>query len=266
MKRAIILLAAMLSLCLLMAAPAFAAASDLVSDGAGVLTESECRELNDLALDIAGKYKCEVVVYVVKDMGGGEAFDNAMKAYKDNGYGYGEGRDGMMFFLSEADRDYSLISFGYGSEALTEHGKDVMLDNYVLPLLKNDNYYEAFLTYLNKSAEYLELAAAGAPFDTDTDEDYLQSQASARAAGNLFVVFVIPVLVALIVCLVFRRQMKTAKAQRAAQHYIPSGGFVLTGSSDTYMYSTESRTTINDDSDNSGHSSSGGFSGRSGKY
>ena len=265
MKRTIVLLIAMLSLCLLTAAPAFAAASDLVTDEAGILTDAQCRELNDLALEIAGKHKCEVIVLVVWDMGRGEVFDNAIKAYKENGYGYGEGKDGMMLFMSMADRDYSLISYGYGSEALTEHGKDVMLDNYVLPLLKKNDFYGAFLTYLNKADEFLKMAEAGAPFDFDTDEEYLQSQASARAAGNFFVTFIIPVLIALIVCLVFRRQMKTAREQRAASSYIPSGGFVLTGSSDTYMYSTETRTTISDSS-SSGHSSSGGFSGRSGKF
>ena len=263
MKRSLIILIAMFALCLMMAAPVFAAVAAPVTDEAGILTDAECRDLNKRAIEIREQFGCEISVCVVKDMGLGDAFDIAKEVYLKNGFGYGPGNDGMMLFLSMYDRDYAMISYGYGNEAFTEYGKDAILDRYVLPLLGENKYYEAFEKYLNKSAEYLMLAADGAPFDQGTDPVYLEKQAAGRAA----VVVIIPPIVALIVCLIFRAQMKTARKQRAAHNYIPEGGFVLTGSSDTYLYSTETRRTIESSSSgSSGHRSSGGFSGRSGKF
>lgn len=270
MKRIVLILAVMLSLCLMAAAPACAAASDPVTDGAGVLTDKECRELNDQAKDIADKYKFEAAIFVVEDMGSysGDVRSFAEHVYKNNEYGYGENRDGLLLVLSMEERDYSLIAYGYGHVAFTDHGKDVMLDDYILPLLAKDKYYDAFKIYLDKSAEFLEMAKAGEPFDIGTDHAYQQAQAESERKGKLIVTIVVPLIIALIVCLILRGSMKTARKQRAAQNYIPEGGFVLTGSSDTYLYSTETRTRIQESDSGGGGTtiSSSGFSGRSGKF
>jgi len=264
MKRTFLILIALIALCLTMAAPVSAASNDLVTDGAGLLTNAELRELNDRALDITQKFECEVSIFIVEDMRTGDAYEFAKQVYRNNEFGYGPEQSGLMLMLSMADRDYALIAYGFGNVAFTDHGKDVMLDGYILPLLAKNNYYEAFLAYFDKAAEFLAMARAGTPFDYNTDEEYQANAAASLAATKVVFNIIIPVVAALIVCLVFLRQMKTARKQRSAANYVPEGGFVITGSSDTYLYSTEIRTTIEEKGGTSTDSS--GFSGRSGKF
>ncbi|HHX62114.1 MAG TPA: TPM domain-containing protein, partial [Epulopiscium sp.] len=65
----------------------------------------------------------------------------------------------------------------------------------------------------------------------------------------------------------FLSQMKTAVSQRAADSYIPSGGFNLTMQADQFLYRTEIRTKIEKDSSSGGSSTdSDGYSSSSGKF
>jgi len=262
MKRTFLILIALLTLCFAMAAPVSAASGDFVTDSAGILTDQQRQELNSKAADISAKYECDVRIYVAKDMGTSGAYEYAKNVYRDNGFGYGPDKSGVLFMLSMKERDYSLIAFGFGNTAFTDHGKDVMLDNFILPKLKDDKFYDAFLAYLNKAEEFLGMARAGTPFDLNTDP-----AVQARSKAGLIVVnIIIPIVVALIVCLIFRSQMKTARRQRAAASYIPEGGFVLTKSNDTYLHSTEVRKAVEDKSSGGTTTDSSGFSGRSGKF
>jgi hypothetical protein len=60
----------------------------------------------------------------------------------------------------------------------------------------------------------------------------------------LYLLLLIPFLVALIICLVWKGQMKTAYVARQADKYIPDGGFKLTVKSDTLLYKTTTREKI----------------------
>jgi len=277
MKKTFLLLIILLSLCISMAAPVHAAdiepisgelpaGGDLVIDETSLLSDTEWQKLNDRASALTSKYQCEIRILIIPDMWVSDAKEHAISVYKGSDFGYGAERSGIMMMLSMADRDYALIAHGYGNTVLTDHGRDVILNDYMLPLLKNNYYYEAFIVYLDKIEEFLMMAQAGTPFDVDTDEAYLAQQAESARAAKIVFNILIPLLVALIVCLIFRSQMKTARKQRAAANYIPDGGFVLTGSSDTYLYSTEVRRTIEDSSSSGGTTTSGGFSGSSGKF
>ena len=65
-------------------------------------------------------------------------------------------------------------------------------------------------------------------------------------AGNITriaVTIIAPLLIAFLVCMLFRRRMKPAKKQRTAGRYIKEGGVSLTGSNDTLLYNTETRQT-----------------------
>lgn len=67
---------------------------------------------------------------------------------------------------------------------------------------------------------------------------------------EIAITILVPLVIAGIVCLIFYSQMKTAVPQRAADEYIPDGGFNLTKQEDAYLYSTEKREKIErDDSD-----------------
>jgi len=268
MKRTFLLLIALIALCLAMAAPVSAAGNALVVDNAGLLADDAVVELNSKASTISEKYECDVIVYIEEKMSGNDASEYAKQVYKNNGYGYGNEKSGVMLFLSMAGRDYAFVAFGYGNVAFTDYGKDVLIDDYVLPPLSDGDYYKGLNVYLEKAAQFLELARGGNPVD-GVGAGSGGSGATGLTGGKLAVAVIIGLLIALIVCLVFRSQMKTARKQRAAANYIPAGGFVLTGSSDNYIRSTETRRTVRDDSSSKGGGTtvdSGGFSGKSGKF
>jgi len=162
-----------------------------------------------------------------------------------------------------AERDYALIAYGFGNTAFTDYGKDVMLDNHILPLLRNNRYNEAFSAYLDKAEEYLAMARDGTPFDRHNDPNATDTSYMLK----LGVIIIIPLLIAFIVCSIWKSQMKTAVLARTACNYIPPGGFQLTNQEDVFLYRTTQRIKIERSSSSGGTTTdSRGFSGRSGKF
>jgi len=250
----------------LLAPVAIAADLDLVTDITGTLTDAQKERLNQRAERISEQYRCEVAIVVIDAMDDrAGAFAWAQQIYQDYNFGYGSDRSGVLLFLSLAERDYSLIAFGFGNTAFTDYGKDVMLDNYILPLLGNNRYYDAFSAYLDKAEEFLAMARDGTPFDIHTDP-------AAQRTSNMIkiaVVIIVPLIIAFIICSVWKNQMKTARVATTACDYIPPGGFQLTGYADTFLYRTVTRTRVKIQSSSSSGGTTtnrSGFSGRGGKF
>lgn len=176
----------------------------------------------------------------------------------------GQIRSGLLLLLSMYDRDYAIVAHGYGNTAFTDHGKDVLMDTHVLPLLKKDKFYEAFNAYLDVAEEYLEMAYNGEPFDTDTDPTYGKLGSIAKFG----IIILLPLLIAGLLCRIWFVQMKTAVHARAAANYIPQNGFILTGQEDRFLYRTETRRKIEKSLSSSGGTTidSSGFSGKKGKF
>lgn len=233
-----------------------------VIDEAELLTNSQRNELIDRAEALLEKYNCEIVIVTVSDMeeyGFNDAFKFVTYIDDEFDFGYGNNRSYLILFLSMADRDYWLEPYGDAETVFTKHGIDTMLDKHILPLLKNNNFYDAFSVYLDKSEEYLIMARDGAPFDRDTDP-------AARTTDfliKLAVTIIIPILIALVICSIWKRQMKTAVLAKTADNYIPPGGFNLTRQSDDFLYRTTTRRKIQSSSSGS---SFGGSRGRGGKF
>ncbi len=267
MKRTIALFLSILSLILVMLLPVKAAEFDLVLDEVGLLTDDEYVELNGLAIDITEKYQCEVSIVIIEDLEDNDATEFAKFVYGEYDYGYGGDKSGLMFLISTEDRDCTLIANGYGNTAFTDHGKDVLLDRHILPMLRQDKYYDGFLIYLNQTAEFLEMAKKGRPFDMDTDELLAEENAKSSFWMKLAITILVPLLIAGVVCFIFLGQMKTAVPQRAADQYIPDGGLNLTRQVDAFLYSSETRRRIEEKSSSGGTSvGSNGFSSSGRKF
>ena len=67
---------------------------------------------------------------------------------------------------------------------------------------------------------------------------------TANFLANLAIIVLVPMLISLIVCLVWKSKMKTAKIAKTADQYIPEGGFNLTAREDTFLYRTTSRVRV----------------------
>ena len=103
------------------------------------------------------------------------------------------------------------------------------------------------------------------PDDSEGYEEYYDEEESSEAEykGNteedssdflikLAVVVLVPIIIAAIVCSIWKSQMKTAVIAKTASNYIPPGGFKLTNKADTFLYRTQTRTKIQTSSSSSG--------------
>lgn len=266
MKRLLSMIILTLTLCGTLPSPALAAdvgyGGPLVSDGARCLTDEESFALENIAMELSQRYRCELYIVTMDDMGTEDAYAFAKDLYREQGMGFGPDKSGLLFLLSMARRDYALVAYGYGNTAFTDYGKDVLLERHVLPRLAEDRYYDAFRAYLNTSGEYLAMAREGTPFDVDTDPE----QGRTRFLIKLGVTLLLPLLIAGAVCLLWLKRMRTARPARAADQYIPADGFRLTGREDTFLFRTETRRTIEKKSLGGVTIDKDGFSGRSGKF
>ena len=242
-----------------------------VIDEVGLITADRKADLLTRAKEIYDKYHCDMRIIIINDMreyGYTDIEELSLLLYNEMDMGFGVEKDCVLLFLSMRDRDYDFRVWGANAKrAFSFYGIDTILDRHILPVLKNNNYYEAFSIFLDESVEYFKMAEAGKPFDKKTDP--VARKAALR--NNLLLITILPVIIALVVCTIWRNQMKTAKIATLAFDYIPDGGFKLTGQTDTFLYRSTSRTLIQSSSSSSSGgggagSRSGGSSGRSGKF
>lgn len=263
MKRLLALLTAALLLVILIVPAAAAEAPEQCVYDTENLLEDEVREVIELiARDISQKQQCAVYFVSVsdfRDYGDGDIFNVARQIYEENDLGMGENKDGVMLILSMYDRDYCLLAHGFGDTALTDYGKDYISERF-LDDFADDDWYGGVRDYLTYTDDLLGQAREGKIFD----------KTNWITGGVLWVwSILLGVGLALIVCLIQRGIMqKKVRMQTGALEYL-QGNIQITRKRDVYTHTTEVRHKIeknNSTGSSGGHSHSGGYSGKSGKF
>ena len=224
-----------------------------VYDGAGLLTDDQISSLSDKLAEIEDQYQCDVAILTLEDANGYEVYDYAKAIYKRCGYGYGSDKDGIMFIVSMAERRSELIAFGYGSTALTDYGREYILDE-VAPTLSDGDYNKAFNTFADLISVFLKEARENIPYDVDHPA---KLTLFSRLLPYLMS-FGIALIVAAIVCSVLIASMKTASKKHRAAEYMEPGSFHLTKKRDYYLYTTTHRVKREKQENSSGGSNGGG--------
>lgn len=268
MKKRISSLLAVMALTLFLCVPALAvgfeeAELNFVTDEAGIFSEQEWSELEARAEEISQKYKCGVYIIVVDDFTDyvydETVYEAAKTFYQEYSLGYGEEKSGELLLLSMEERDYTLIAYGYGNTAFTDYGKDKLADAF-LDDFGDDEWYNGFSDYLEKSDSMLQSARAGHPLDVD-------SNPLIRLAGIGISLLVGCVAAFVIAVGVSDRMMKSVSAKTKADAYLTAGSVEITGREDHFTHTTETRTKIERSSSSGGTTvDSDGFSGKSGKF
>lgn len=265
MKKKLISLAALLLLLAMLCVPAWADEPqlDYVTDAAGILTGEEWETLEDRAGEISRRYQCGVYIITVDDftdyVDTDSLYEAAKTIYRGYDLGYGAEQSGVLLMLSMAERDYTLIAYGYGNTAFTDYGKDKLAEKF-LDNFGDDDWYGGFTDYLEKSADMLKSARAGHPLDVG-------SNPLIRLAGLLISV-ALGCFASLAVCSFLWRGMKSVGVKAEADTYISAGSVDFTVREDQFTHITESRVKIERSSGGGGGTSvdSDGFSGKSGKF
>lgn len=262
-----ITLSLLLALCLVLSLGGAALASGemavpYVTDAAGLLTQDEVLALEAQAEQIAEDYGCAPYILVVENYRVYEdttdIFEAGMNLYERWELGYGPEKNGLLLILSMAERDYALVTYGSVTHrAFTDYGQDYLREQF-LDNFRNDDWAGGFQDYLDTSAWLLEQAKNGTPYDVNT-----------APKGFNPLIIVIPLVLALVVCLVLTGQMKTAKRKTEAGDYMVQGGAKMRVVQDIFTHRTVTRQVIQSENKGGGGGTtinSRGFSGKSGKF
>lgn len=258
--------------CFAVSAAATQAQLNYVTDEAGIFSASELTALENRAAEISEKYHFGVYIITLPDYRDYTTSSSvetcAMELYDDNTLGWDSDRAGTMLLLSMEERDYDLDFYSSRADRIfTEAGRDRMEDRF-LRYFRQDDFYGGFREYLNTCEEYLLAAEEGHPVGEGesrySDQDEKPSPALALIPGGL---------AALLVGIFTSAPMRSARQQRDANQYV-QGRLNLRRRSDMFLNRTVTRSPRNTDTGNShgsggshSHSySSGGHSGRSGKF
>ena len=228
-----------------------------VYDTAGLLTDSELQTIENRLSGISNQYECGVyivTVYDYTDYTDGSVYDCATAIYSTAGFGYGAGKDGVMLLLSMADRDYSLITHGYGgNEVFTDSAMSAIEDRFLDNFAEND-WYGGFSDYAGNCERMLRLADEGTPYGTMGSGTKIAISIGAAC------------IISGIACAIMRGKMKSVYTARTAEKYAVGGGLDLRRSSDIFTHTTQSRVKVTSESRSSGGGGGGGYSGHSGKF
>lgn len=235
-------------------------------DDADILTSEEEWKLEEKLNEISEKYQCDVAVVTTEDTDGRSVVEYADDFYDYNGYGMGEGDDGILLLLDMDDREWAISTYGYGSTAFTDKGQKYISDKF-LPYLKEGDYAEAFMVYADLCGDFLEQAETGEAFDSGNMPK--EPISLLWIPGSLL----IGMIFAFVITGFMRLQMKSVRKQTQAFAYIKPDSLKITKSRDSYLYSQTSRTPKPKDNGSSGggssmHTSSSGRShgGSSGTF
>ena len=241
-----------------------------VYDGARLLSSDQITALSNKLAAIEQQYQCDVVVFTLKDTNGYDVRNYVEAIYTQCGYGYGDGHDGIIFAVSMAERDWQLLTYGYGLTAVSnEYGFDY-ISSRVTSKLSDGDYYDAFTTFADLSEAFLKGKRVREHL---TVMIIRQNLTFLSRALPYLMSFGIAFIVALIICSVKAASMKTAVKKTSAADYMEPGSFHLTKKRDYYLYTTTQRVKRekNDSSSSSGSSGGGstdsnGFGGGGGKF
>ena len=268
MKKRILALALCLLLACVLTVPAFAEAQlSYVTDSAGLLSPGEVDALELQARQLSEQYHCGLYIVTVpdyKDIHSGSAYECAKAIYQSYDLGMGSEKAGILLLLSMAERDYALAAYGMPTHtAFTDYGKDLLSDEF-LPFFRENDWNGGFARYLSFSSYLLEEAAKGTPVDVGTHEEPL------GFFGAMILALPASCVIALIVCLIFCVQMKTARRQTSAGNYVVQDSFRLSRQQDIFLRrSRRTERIVRESSSSSGGGTTidrSGFSGKSGKF
>ena len=222
-------------------AATFQCASIRFVDMAGLLdAEDMAKVLHKLDV-ISEAHEMNVVIVTTPDLEGKEP-----ETYADDFFDYNEyGSDGILLLVSTDGNKWHLSTKGKAIKIFNSDARDYMSDDFV-PEFSDGNYMDGFMIYAEGCDEILTMAENG-----DTFKEKMSPMWIFYSLGIGFVI-------ALIMALIKKSQMKSIVAQHSAQDYTREGSVELHSQFDTFINRTTTSRIIKDDDDT--HTSSSGES------
>ena len=230
------------------------AADDMIriADWAELLSESEEAELSDRLDEISERQKFDIVIVTLDSLEGADIVAYADDFFDYNGYGFGEGKDGILFLSSMEERDWCISTSGYGITAFTDAGQEYLSEKF-LPYLSDGAYADAFQTFAEWCDDYITQARAGTPYDVDNIPVEPFSP-----LGALIIAVVVGFVVSFIVTGIMRLSLHSVFSEPAADSYMKKDSLRITKNYDLFLYKNVTRTEKPKETSTSTSGSSGG--------
>lgn len=280
MKRKLFSLLLCLLLALALPMSAFSSENDLpkVVDNGELLTQEEENQLEQAARRLTDSLEIDIIIVTVNSLDGKSVQEYADDYYDSHGYGVGSENSGILLLLSMGTREWYMSTCGDAIYIFTDYGLQ-QLGDAILPDLSSGAYYSAFNRWLDALPRYVEAYQQGRPIDgyAPPDDYYGEDEhvvyyPKENPLGMLAGALGIGAVVALVVILIMRSKMNTAKLKSNAVDYLQRGSYDLHHRHDMYLYSHVTKTKRQTNSSSGGgssvHRSSGGIShgGRGGRF
>lgn len=251
MKKSVLMLLLVL-MCAACAVNVFAAEPvDYVVDNAELLTNYEEAELTAELETLSREYQVDVAVVTMESIGYEDPDDFAESYFLSNGYGQGEYDDGILLLISMQYRDWAIYTSGVGYDAVSNSDASD-IGELIASDLGSGDYADAFHTFAEECAYYLDIEENGEPFPF---------------VRILLVSLAIGIVAAFIVTAILKGQLHSVHSKASASDYLKPGSLNVTVSKDLFLYSKVDRRPKPKSSSSSSSRSSGRRSGgSSGKF
>ena len=271
MKKIITIIAS-LALALSMAASAFAAGNTLliapgtsrVNDYADILSDEEEQALLDKVNALSESLEFDIVILTTNSLDGKTAEQYADDFYDQNGFGYGNEKDGALMLLDMGERAYAISTSGYGITALTDYGLDEIVRE-MMSDLSSGNYAGAFNTFADKCKDFVTVAREETPYDTYewVPDEPVEPVREGTYFDPAWVIIglVVGFILSMIVTGSWKSSLKSVHQQYSASRYIRRESLNLTENSDRFLYSNITRTPIPRNRDDNSMHGGGHFVG-----
>lgn len=216
-----------------------------VLDNAGVLKAQEKAALNKKLKDYSEQCKCDISIVIVPSTDGKDVELYTVDFYDFNGYGYGDGDDGLLLLLSMENRDWCVSRHGKAEAVFTQDVTDEMISN-VSGYLSNNDFYNAF--------------------DKFADDFHYRYQNGGKSRVSLIWIpidIVIGFVIAYVVMKIRTAGLTSVMSKRNAADYVVDGSLALASSSDSFLFMNVTRTPKPKQNTNSG--GGGSITGSSGR-
>ena len=199
-------------------------------DEADLLSDSDEAYLLGKLDEISERQQMDIVVLTVNSLDGKSPEEYADDFYDYNGYGFGDGRDGILFLISMGEREMCMSTTGYGITAFTDAGQNYIYDQ-IMTYIKDGDYATAFTTFAAQCDGFITQARTGEPYDIDNlpEEPF-------SVIGALIIAVGIGFIISLIATGIMRLQLHSVYSRQAAEDYMIKDSMQVTRSNDLFLY------------------------------
>lgn len=234
-----------------------------VYDYADLLTHSEENDIQELAKKTADKINMDIVILTTEEDVPKTAEISAEEFYDDNGFGYGDYKDGVLLYVNMNTRDYWICTTGNMRKYLDDKNLE-NVDDDVQNCLHQGNYYDGFKDFIDNIEYYYDRGIPNTQyiFDPESGQNIKNPDYFPISMEEILCFIGVALVIAVIAVIIVLYRYKNNLAP-SAQAYIDNKNYNLRVKTDTFIREYTTSHKIETSSSSGGGGFSGGSSGGS---